>query len=226
MSFLLQNTYTNAEKLLTAAEELAQTGECNADEIYSVAHELEGHVTSFAARVDQRRRRLDLAVRFYTQEKEVSGGWTLISIGTAHNYIGRSACHSWHRGEKITSFLSQEERPPNVRSVINNRTKHKLTSLLRLTNLQMTTLTNSSHARVCYIYCRRILEASRNVPTIGHTCPQLVHTFQKVPGGGTRLSEGSPINHFSGSPNTPVAAVEGEKRQPSSTLVTQCVRSQ
>lgn len=66
-----QNTYTNAEKLLTAAEELAQTGECNADEIYSVAHELESHVTSFAARVEQRRRRLDLAVLFYTHEKEV-----------------------------------------------------------------------------------------------------------------------------------------------------------
>ena len=29
-----QNTYTNAEKLLAAAEELAQTGECNADDIY------------------------------------------------------------------------------------------------------------------------------------------------------------------------------------------------
>ncbi|RZF38922.1 hypothetical protein LSTR_LSTR005169, partial [Laodelphax striatellus] len=65
-----QNTYTNAEKLLTAAEELAQTGECNADEIYSVAHELESHVTSFAARVEQRRRRLDLAVLFYTHQKE------------------------------------------------------------------------------------------------------------------------------------------------------------
>ena len=67
-----QNTYTNAEKLLTAAEELAQTGECNADEIYSVAHELESHVTSFAARVEQRRRRLDLAVLFYSHDKEVS----------------------------------------------------------------------------------------------------------------------------------------------------------
>jgi hypothetical protein len=32
--FLLQNTYTNAEKLLAAAEELAQTGECNAEDIY------------------------------------------------------------------------------------------------------------------------------------------------------------------------------------------------
>lgn len=56
---------------MSAAEELAQTGECNAQEIYSVAQELEGHVTSFAGRVEQRRRRLDLAVLFYTHEKEV-----------------------------------------------------------------------------------------------------------------------------------------------------------
>lgn len=67
-----QNTYTNAEKLLAAADELAQTGECDPDEIYSVAHELEAHVTSFAARVEQRRRRLELAVHFYTREKELS----------------------------------------------------------------------------------------------------------------------------------------------------------
>lgn len=71
MYFLFQNTYTNAEKLLAAAEELAHTGECDADDIYSVAHELEAHVASFAARVEQRRRRLDLAVIFYTHEKEV-----------------------------------------------------------------------------------------------------------------------------------------------------------
>ncbi|XP_049818825.1 kalirin isoform X2 [Aethina tumida] len=67
-----QNTYTNADKLLAAAEELAHTGECDPDEIYSVAHELEAHVTSFAARVEQRRRRLDLAVLFYTHEKELN----------------------------------------------------------------------------------------------------------------------------------------------------------
>ncbi|XP_058807994.1 kalirin-like, partial [Phymastichus coffea] len=65
-----QNTYTNASKLLTAAEELAHTGECAPDEIYAVAQELEAHVSSFAARVEQRRRRLDLAVVFYTHEKE------------------------------------------------------------------------------------------------------------------------------------------------------------
>uniref|UniRef100_A0A1Y1LT27 Uncharacterized protein n=2 Tax=Photinus pyralis TaxID=7054 RepID=A0A1Y1LT27_PHOPY len=69
---VVQNTYTNADKLLAAAEELAHTGECDADEIYTVAHELEAHVTSFAARVEQRRRRLDLAVLFYTHEKELS----------------------------------------------------------------------------------------------------------------------------------------------------------
>lgn len=68
----LQNTYTNADKLLTAAEELAHTGECDPDEIYSVARELEAHVASFAARVEQRRRRLDLAVLFYTREKELA----------------------------------------------------------------------------------------------------------------------------------------------------------
>lgn len=69
-----QNTYTNADKLLAAAGELAHTGECDPDEIYSVAHELEAHVTSFAARVEQRRRRLDLAVVFYTHEKDL-GTW-------------------------------------------------------------------------------------------------------------------------------------------------------
>jgi len=39
-----QNTYTNAEKLLAAAEELAQTGECSPNEIYAVARQLEQHV--------------------------------------------------------------------------------------------------------------------------------------------------------------------------------------
>lgn len=52
---------------------MAHTGECAADEIYAVAQELEAHVSSFATRVEQRRRRLDLAVVFYTHEKELSG---------------------------------------------------------------------------------------------------------------------------------------------------------
>lgn len=56
---------------MIAAEELARTGECNADEIYAVAHELDSVVRNFAARVQQRRMLVDSATRFYTQEKQV-----------------------------------------------------------------------------------------------------------------------------------------------------------
>ncbi|XP_041986619.1 triple functional domain protein isoform X2 [Aricia agestis] len=66
-----QNTYTNAEKLLAAAEELARSGECDPEEVLGVARELEAHVAAFAARVDRRRRRLDLAVLLYSHEKEL-----------------------------------------------------------------------------------------------------------------------------------------------------------
>lgn len=66
-----QNTYSNAEKLLSAADELARSGEADPNEIYSVARELQLQVESFAERVEQRRRRLDMAVIFYTHEKEV-----------------------------------------------------------------------------------------------------------------------------------------------------------
>ncbi|XP_066961005.1 kalirin isoform X3 [Macrobrachium rosenbergii] len=66
-----QNTYTNAEKLLQAAEELAHTGECNPEEIYGVAQRLDSHITSFATRVQQRHRLLNMAVLFYTHEKEL-----------------------------------------------------------------------------------------------------------------------------------------------------------
>ena len=69
---MFQNTYTNAEKLLQAAEELAHTGECNPEEIYGVAQRLDSHISSFAARVQQRHRLLNMAVLFYTHEKEVS----------------------------------------------------------------------------------------------------------------------------------------------------------
>jgi len=57
--------------LLTAAEELSQTGECDASDICSVAAELESHVAAFAARVQARRRRLQRAVNFYTHQSEV-----------------------------------------------------------------------------------------------------------------------------------------------------------
>ncbi|XP_059088154.1 triple functional domain protein-like isoform X1 [Tigriopus californicus] len=68
---VVQNTYTNAEKLLAAAAELAQTGECNAEDIYSVAHELESHISSFAQRVEERRKLLELAIVFYSHTEEL-----------------------------------------------------------------------------------------------------------------------------------------------------------
>ncbi|XP_053624403.1 kalirin isoform X1 [Plodia interpunctella] len=66
-----QNTYTNAQKLLAAAEELARSGECDPEEVLGVARELDSHVAAFASRVDRRRRRLDLAVLLYSHEKDL-----------------------------------------------------------------------------------------------------------------------------------------------------------
>jgi len=87
------NTYTNAEKLLAAAEELAQTGECNADDIYSVARELESHISSFARRVEQRRHVLELAVLFYSHVEELGNWFTelkseLVSEEVSETYEG------------------------------------------------------------------------------------------------------------------------------------------
>ncbi|XP_028809807.1 kalirin RhoGEF kinase b isoform X2 [Denticeps clupeoides] len=68
-----QNTYTNADKLLEAAEQLAQTGECDPEEIYSAAHHLELRVQEFVRRVEQRKLLLDISVSFHTHVKEVTG---------------------------------------------------------------------------------------------------------------------------------------------------------
>lgn len=56
---------------MQAADELAHTGECNPEEIYSVAKQLNTHIGAFAARVQQRHRLLNMAVLFYTHEQEV-----------------------------------------------------------------------------------------------------------------------------------------------------------
>ncbi|KAL3855027.1 hypothetical protein ACJMK2_014257 [Sinanodonta woodiana] len=61
-----QNTITNAEKLLQAAEELAQTGECDPKEIYREAQELEERMSSFLAALARRRSSLDMTVSFYS----------------------------------------------------------------------------------------------------------------------------------------------------------------
>ncbi|XP_056157511.1 kalirin RhoGEF kinase b, partial [Lampris incognitus] len=67
-----QNTYTNAEKLLEAAGQLAQSGECEEGEIYQAATELDVRIQAFIQRVEQRKLLLDLAVSFYTHTKELS----------------------------------------------------------------------------------------------------------------------------------------------------------
>lgn len=72
----MQNTYTNADKLLEAAEQLAQTGECDPEEIYQAAHQLEDRIQDFVRRVEQRKVLLDMSVAFHTHVKEVGmGGW-------------------------------------------------------------------------------------------------------------------------------------------------------
>uniref|UniRef100_A0A8C3EW25 non-specific serine/threonine protein kinase n=1 Tax=Corvus moneduloides TaxID=1196302 RepID=A0A8C3EW25_CORMO len=68
-----QNTYTNADKLLEAAEQLAQTGECDPEEIFQAAHQLEDRIQDFVRRVEQRKILLDMSVSFHTHVKEL---WT------------------------------------------------------------------------------------------------------------------------------------------------------
>lgn len=70
-SLSVQNTYTNADKLLEAAEQLAQTGECDPEEIYQAAHQLEDRIQDFVRRVEQRKVLLDMSVAFHTHVKEV-----------------------------------------------------------------------------------------------------------------------------------------------------------
>lgn len=71
MYLIFQNTYTNADKLLEAAEQLAQTGECDPEEIYQAAHQLEDRIQDFVRRVEQRKVLLDMSVAFHTHVKEV-----------------------------------------------------------------------------------------------------------------------------------------------------------
>ena len=69
--FISQNTYTNFAKLLVAAEELAQTGECDPQEISSEARQLKERMNSFLERAEHRRNVLDMSLAFYTHTKEV-----------------------------------------------------------------------------------------------------------------------------------------------------------
>lgn len=68
----IQNTITNARRLLKDAEELAESGQCDAEDVTNVARELDGRVRTFIIRVERRRQLLELSVSFHTNAKEVS----------------------------------------------------------------------------------------------------------------------------------------------------------
>ncbi|XP_070187687.1 triple functional domain protein-like isoform X2 [Littorina saxatilis] len=67
-----RNTITNADKLLAAADELAQTGECDPKEIYGEAHELEQRMHNFLSALERRRAILNMTVAFYTHVHELT----------------------------------------------------------------------------------------------------------------------------------------------------------
>lgn len=56
---------------MASADELAQTGECDPEEIYSEASQLEERMSGFLIRVEKQRHLLDLSVEFYSHTKEV-----------------------------------------------------------------------------------------------------------------------------------------------------------
>jgi len=68
---MFQNTYTNAAKLLEAARHLANSGECNPDEIRKRVDYFEKRVQEFIDRVNRRKALLKLAVNFYSRTQKV-----------------------------------------------------------------------------------------------------------------------------------------------------------
>ncbi|XP_041962878.1 triple functional domain protein isoform X1 [Alosa sapidissima] len=66
-----QNTFTNAERLLEAAELLGQTRECDPQEIQQAGQQLQHRLQEFAQRVELRRNLLNTSVAFHTHGKEM-----------------------------------------------------------------------------------------------------------------------------------------------------------
>lgn len=60
---------------------MAQTGECDPEEIYKAARHLEVRIQDFVRRVEQRKLLLDMSVSFHSHTKEVSAviGWDVQS---------------------------------------------------------------------------------------------------------------------------------------------------
>lgn len=133
-----QNTYTNAEKLLAAAEELAQTGECNADDICGVAQDLEDQITSFATRVEQRRQLLQLAVIFFTHDKELSSWFEELRAELQSNKVADSA----EAAEQLLGQFTQQ-RDSTLDAAVSTISEGE-TLLEELRSLGMTAETDST----------------------------------------------------------------------------------
>ncbi|XP_061642801.1 kalirin-like isoform X2 [Phyllopteryx taeniolatus] len=100
-----QNTYTNAEKLLEAADQLAQSGECEEEEIYQAARELELRMQAFIQKVEQRKMLLDLAVSFYTHTKELSS-W----MEGLQKQLSADLCIGSESVEALQTLMNQQQQ--------------------------------------------------------------------------------------------------------------------
>ncbi|XP_058474523.1 kalirin-like isoform X1 [Solea solea] len=100
-----QNTYTNAEKLLEAADQLAQSGECEEEEIYQAARDLELRMQAFIQKVEQRKLLLDLAVSFYTHTKELSA-W----MDGLQKQLSSDVCACPDTVDTLQTLISQQQQ--------------------------------------------------------------------------------------------------------------------
>ncbi|XP_077370408.1 kalirin-like isoform X2 [Festucalex cinctus] len=100
-----QNTYTNAEKLLEAADQLAQSGECEEEEIYQAARDLELRMQAFIQKVEQRKMLLDLAVSFYTHTKELSS-W----MEGLQKQLSADLCIGSESVEALQTLMNQQQQ--------------------------------------------------------------------------------------------------------------------
>ena len=69
--------------------------------ISSVAHELESHISSFASRVEQRRRLLELSVLFYSHTEEVNKSFDFDSKSFLREFLCE---HVFHENEILMNI--------------------------------------------------------------------------------------------------------------------------
>lgn len=125
-----QNTYTNADKLLEAAEQLAQTGECDPEEIYQAAHQLEDRIQDFVRRVEQRKVLLDMSVAFHTHVKEVCISSPLLfssftTVATCFELLLQFLSNGWHK-QKLFCLCTIQELWSTLHICAKKLTKHLL----------------------------------------------------------------------------------------------------